>query len=230
MYTIGYLIKTEAEKNVQLKYLTEKGWNLSTINIEEQLEQQSNLNAILVFGDRMPDTCSWLMTLKKQINVPIFLISESGDSHSTIVYLKLGAEVCFPIEIEPEELYYTVENILKRYSNHKNDLSSDGAESLEGEKLKLLARNLSVMIDGKIEISLTKKEYQALEILCATPDQTITYEEFKEQIWASEINRENKNYRVANLIFHLRNKIEANGISSRLIKTVRSKGYKLDLK
>ncbi|OJG27407.1 hypothetical protein RU98_GL002496 [Enterococcus caccae] len=189
-----------------------------------------NLDAIVIFGETMSEICCCLMELKKHVEVPIYLLSVSDESRSNIVYLQLGVEACFPMKMEAEELYYTLSNLLTPYANKSSHFSMNTSNSSQKKEIELIPRNLSVLIDGKKEISLTKKEYYALELLYNSPGQTISYDELKEKLWASESNSEDKNYRVANLMFHLRNKIETSKMNPRFIKTVRSKGYMLDMK
>ncbi|ALS00030.1 transcriptional regulator [Enterococcus silesiacus] len=230
MYTIGYLIEKEQEVNAHLNFLTAKGWSLSEINIREQFVYQENFDAIIICEDNMSEACFWLMELKKNVNVPIYLLSAIDESRSNIVYLQLGAQACFSMKMEAEELYYTLTNLLSHYSNKSSPLSTKTSTSSKQKEIELIPRNLSVLIDGIIEVALTKKEYNALEMLYNSPGQTISYNELKEKLWNSEMNVEDKNYRVANIMFHLRNKIEISVTNPRFIKTVRSKGYMLDIK
>ncbi|WP_375179988.1 winged helix-turn-helix domain-containing protein [Enterococcus rotai] len=230
MFTIGYLAEKELQKNAHLNFLTNKCWTLAEINLEEQVAHQENLDAIIIFEDTMSETCFWLMKLKKQVKVPVFLLSAIDESRSNIVYLQLGAQACFSMKMEAEELYYTLTNLLSHYSNKSSHLSTKTSTSSKQKEIELIPRNLSVLIDGIIEVALTKKEYHALEMLYNNPGQTISYNELKEKLWNSEMNVEDKNYRVANIMFHLRNKIEISVTNPRFIKTVRSKGYMLDIK
>ncbi|EOH92484.1 hypothetical protein UAW_03004 [Enterococcus haemoperoxidus ATCC BAA-382] len=230
MYTVGYLIEKKQEVNVHLNFLTDKGWTLAEINMKEQVAHQENLDAIIIFEDTMSEACFWLMKLKKHVKVPIYLLSAIDESRSNIVYLQLGAEACFSMKMESEELYYTLTNLLSHYSNKSSYPSAKKSTSPKRKELELMPRNLSVLIDGEKEVSLTKKEYNALELLLNSPGQTISYSELKEKLWNSEMNVEDKNYRVANIMFHLRNKIEISTTNPRFIKTVRSKGYMLDIK
>ncbi|MDN3193933.1 winged helix-turn-helix domain-containing protein, partial [Enterococcus faecalis] len=55
--------------------------------------------------------------------------------------------------------------------------------------------------------------------------QTITYEELYKNVWKDTANE--RKYRVANVIFHLRKKIEQDVNKPQYIKTIRSKGYML---
>lgn len=230
MYTIGYLMEKKQEENTHLNFLADKGWNLAEINLMEQSNFPEKLDAIIILGETMSETCCYLMELKKYIKIPIYLLSVVDESRSNIVYLQLGAEACFPMKMEVEEFYYTLSNLLSHYSTKQSYFLETTSTSSPRKEIELIPRNLSVLIDGKQEVSLTKKEYSALELLYNSPGQTISYEELKEKLWDSEIEGENKNYRVANLMFHLRNKIEVSTTNPRFIKTVRSKGYMLNLK
>lgn len=231
MYTVGYLIEKKQEVNVHLNFLTDKGWTLTEIKMKEQeVADQENLDAIIIFEETMSEACFWLMKLKKHVNVPIYLLSVIDESRSNIVYLQLGAEACFSMKMESEELYYTLANLFSHHSDKSSHPSAKTSTSSKQKAIELMPRNLSVLIDGKKEVSLTKKEYNALELLFNSPGQTISYRELKEELWNSEMNVEDKNYRIANIMFNLRNKIETNTANPRFIKTVRSRGYMLDIK
>ncbi|MGX7244355.1 winged helix-turn-helix domain-containing protein [Enterococcus quebecensis] len=227
MFTIGCLSEKELEENAHLNFLTEKGWNLQIININDPLKNQYKLDAIVICESSMPKICRWLMELKVHASLPIYLLSEIDESHSNIVYLQLGVEACFSTKMDPEELYYTLTNLLRHYSSENNQLLGNRPESSQEKGIELISHSLSVLIDGKNEISLTKKEYSTLEILYSRPCKTISYEEFQEKLWRFETDLDGRNYRIANLIFHLRKKIESSGSDSSFIKTVRSKGYML---
>lgn len=228
MFTIGCLAVQNPEENTYLNFFVDQGWSLSTIKKKERLEESEKLDAIVLFEDTMPTICYWLMELKKQVNVPVYLVSAVDESHSNLVYLQLGVEICFSMKMGPEELYFTLKNILTRYCDQATALIGNKNKSIIGEGLELIPVNLSVIIDGEREISLTKKEFQILEILCNSPGKTILYEEFNEQIWHTQEKCGDKHYRIANIMFHLRNKIETSSANPRFIKTVRSKGYMLD--
>ena len=53
----------------------------------------------------------------------------------------------------------------------------------------------------------------------------IKYEELYKNVWKDTANE--RKYRVANVIFHLRKKIEQDVNKPQYIKTIRSKGYML---
>lgn len=55
----------------------------------------------------------------------------------------------------------------------------------------------------------------------------MTYEQLFQEIWCDV--DESKQYRLNNLIFHLRKKIEKNTKNPVFIKTIRSRGYMLTI-
>ncbi|WP_086313719.1 hypothetical protein A5821_001252 [Enterococcus sp. 7F3_DIV0205] len=223
MFTIGFLTSEEPEKSVHMKYLTEKGWNVVPISNDELPTENIQTDAIIIQETNMPTTCHWLIELTKNTCSPIYLLSEEGDSHANIVYLQLGTKICFSSEIYPEELLLTLNNLLADSQPFNNALEQ--GYPINSASFVLLPNNLSVVIDGEREVPLTKKEFQTMEILYNNPGRAISYEEFKKKLWGNETDIEDKNYRIANTVFHLRSKIEQNTMKPRFIKTIRSKGY-----
>lgn len=73
--------------------------------------------------------------------------------------------------------------------------------------------------------SFNKIEFFTIEYLYKHAGQTITYEELYKNVWKDTANE--RKYRVANVIFHLRKKIEQDVNKPQYIKTIRSKGYML---
>ena len=71
-------------------------------------------------------------------------------------------------------------------------------------------------------------EFKVFELLFDKHDKALTYEEIYQHIWGNE-SAEKKEYRVSNIIFHLRGKIEEDPTTPKFIKTVRTIGYKLAL-
>ncbi|MGX7244370.1 winged helix-turn-helix domain-containing protein [Enterococcus quebecensis] len=227
MYTIGFLTSDESSEGIHMNFLKKKGWEVTLIERTDLISRETQVDAIIIEEEDMPTTCGWLIELTQNIKVPIYLLSKEDDSHANVVYLQLGAEVCFSYKIEPEELLITLNNLLARLNVNKQLVGNNLKKDNSGPILDfvLVPNNLSVIIDGAEEISLTKKEFQAMEILYNNPGRAISYEEFKETLWESETDIEDKNYRIANTVFHLRSKIEQNTTKPRFIKTIRSKGY-----
>ncbi|EOH92494.1 hypothetical protein UAW_03014 [Enterococcus haemoperoxidus ATCC BAA-382] len=233
MYTIGFFALETTKKSAHVEFLTEKGWDIVSLTEDQFSIDVNKFDALVIQEEAMPVTCRWLMEITRQVSeLPIYLLSTNGGKYSNIVYLQLGVDACFPFEIDQEEFFYTLTNLLMSCDKTRKfvDEGHTTMYSLKSAGLELVASNLSVVIDGEEEIILTRKEFQAMELLYNNPCRAIPYEEFKEKMWNPEQNEPEKNYRIANVVFHLRNKIEQNPMNPRFIKTVRSKGYMLDIK
>jgi len=76
---------------------------------------------------------------------------------------------------------------------------------------------------GRVEISLTTKEYELLEYLMRHPRQVLRREQFYEAVWGYDFGGESNVLDV--YIRYLRNKLECHG--PKLIHTVRGVGYVL---
>lgn len=147
-----------------------------------------------------------------------------------MIYLRLGCDFVFNSEEhKPEEVQLVVHNAMTRLK--KEQILTPQKNKATNEPLCLIPNNFSVVVDGKKEVRLTKLEYTTLYFLSQKPNIAFSYEEIYEELYSDRENEVDttKKYRVSNIIFHLRKKIEEMTSSSKYIKTVRSKGYMLDI-
>ncbi|MBP1046738.1 response regulator transcription factor [Enterococcus sp. BWM-S5] len=195
----------------------------------------SECDGVIICEDSAQDTartCSILLKLKETSDVSVWVLSSNLQKVIKTVYLKLGALDVLLDDYEAEDLALIVSNSLNKIKTNQSceveepAVNDDDSSSTKG--LRMIPRNHSVKIDGRKEIPLTRLEYKTMELLYRFQNNTVTYEELFESIWGEGFN--NHNYRVANLIFHLRGKLEDDAVNPMLIRTVRSKGYMLDLK
>jgi two-component system response regulator MprA len=77
---------------------------------------------------------------------------------------------------------------------------------------------------GEVEVQLTAREFDLLELFLRHPNQVLTRELIYEHIWNYDFGGESNIIEV--YIRYLRTKLEAQG-KSRLIQTVRGVGYAL---
>lgn len=92
------------------------------------------------------------------------------------------------------------------------------------------AQNHSIQLPNQTEVSLTNLEYKLLALLDTRVNQAFTYENIYSSIWDSKRETElsEKKYRIANMVFHIRNKLKRHDINPNVLRTVRSVGYLLD--
>ncbi|WP_256924823.1 winged helix-turn-helix domain-containing protein [Candidatus Enterococcus mansonii] len=180
-------------------------------------------------------TCELILELRRNFKALIWVVSQNISKTSKMVYLQLGADGVTDKEVEQEESIIQLSNLLKRVKEKTttNDEKKKIVDIKHSEgSLDLIPENLSVMVEGQKEICLTKLEFQIISYLINHSGKAVTYEEIYEHVWKDDYNNcqeGNKQYRVSNLIFHLRKKLEKDSAKPKYIKTIRSKGYMLVL-
>ncbi|MBP1047683.1 response regulator transcription factor [Enterococcus sp. BWM-S5] len=210
--------------------------NVIQLTSDDFEQKISELDAIIIRENPDEDTartCSILLKLKEKSDAYVWVFSSNTQKLMRTVYLQLGALGVVSEECDESELQLIISNSLNRRSEWLVEKESDAVaasaiddhEELEDGRIELIPRNFAVKVDGKKEIPLTRLEYKMMEILHANKNNTVTYEELSEEVWSETFK--NKTYRIANLIFHLREKIEDNSVNHAVIRTIRSKGYML---
>nr|WP_245341782.1 helix-turn-helix domain-containing protein [Enterococcus rivorum] len=87
-------------------------------------------------------------------------------------------------------------------------------------------QNFSFCLDDGRTIYLTRLEYRLFVELAKEPNQTVLYADLIERIWSETVQKDTI-YRLANLVFHVRQKLRKEQINPEIIKTIRSRGYML---
>lgn len=209
--------------------------NVVQLTSDDFEQKVSELDAVIIRENQDEDTartCSILLKLKEKSDAYVWVVSTNVQKVMRTVYLQLGALGVISEECDESELQLIISNSLNKRSEHLIEKRAAAAEtfstlseSTANGRIELIPRNFAVRIDGKKEIPLTRLEYKMMEILYTHKNNTVTYEELSEEVWSETFK--NKTYRIANLIFHLREKIEDDAVNHTIIRTIRSKGYML---
>lgn len=216
-----------------LKAFKKNGINVTTLTVGNFENEIVGLNGVIICEDSTQDTahtCSILLKLKATTNVRTWVFSSNFQKVMRSVYLQLGVLGVVSEEYEPDELQLVISNHFSRSDESiffVENQTAIGQEKTRADNVQLISRNHSVKINGLKEIPLTRLEYQVMELLYEHKNNTVSYKELFEGLWGEGFS--NQNYRVANLIFHLREKIADSSGSPLWIRTVRSKGYMLSL-
>ena len=164
-----------------------------------------------------------LFELRKNFSGLIWLLSTKYEEKNEILYYKMGVDGISYTDRSFELIHLQLTNALNR--NLKKSTNSSNISKGKVPSLKLNPINSSVHKEDGKEILLTRSEYNLLNLLMENLNNTVTYEEMLSVIWNDD-KRSNK-YKISNLIFHLRSKVENDLKKPKYIKTVRSKGYML---
>ena len=113
-------------RNLLKDYLSENNYIISTAENADQAKDKLQLIKfdIIILDVMMPGQNGYELTkeIKKQMKVPIILLTAKGEVEFRIKGLELGADDYIGKPFEPKELLLRIKNILKK--TNKVDLSS----------------------------------------------------------------------------------------------------------
>ena len=199
-------------------FLTEKNYIVSTAKNAEQAKKRLKYLKfdIIILDVMMPGQNGYELTkeIKKQIKVPIILLTAKGEVENRIKGLEIGADDYIGKPFEPKELLLRVKNIIKKDS--KIDLN-----------LKYYVGNAEIDLN-KMIVNLNNKlkkinnsEKKVLIEMLANPGKTYSREEIGK---ISGINQERS---IDVMITRLRQKLEINPKNPKYLQTIRGSGYVL---
>ena len=227
MYTI-LICDDEPDIRAALRiYLTGEGYDVLEAGTGDRaLELLAEREVHLVLMDiMMPgmDGMTATAKLRETSNVPVILITAKSEDNDKILGLTVGADDYVTKPFNPLEVLARVRAQLRRYAQLggmavKNTALVCGGIVMDDEAKR-------VTLHGE-EIALTPTEYDILRLLLQNPGKVFSSREIYSQVWRDEpLSAEGT---VPVHIRHLREKLEIDPASPRLLKVVWGKGYKLE--
>ena len=171
---------------------------------------------LIVLDVMMPGQDGYDLTkeIKKNVNIPIILLTAKSEVENRIKGLELGADDYLTKPFEPKELLLRIKNIISK--NTKINLEN-----------KYFIGNAEIDLD-KMNINFNKKikkinssEQRVLIEMLSNPGKTFTRSEIGK---ISGITQERS---IDVMITRLRQKIESNPKSPKYLQTIRGSGYVL---
>lgn len=232
MYQIGFVSNNGLPDNRHVEVLkSDESFSLLEMPLKNNVEEVGEMDALIIQSDsegEVGKVCELLIKIRKHTSALIWIFSDELPKTTRIILLQLGADGIVDSQIDPEEYQLILKNSLRHGA--LQNMSPALAEAASGVKeFKLVPSNLSVVVDGNREVGLTKLEFKTIELLYRKKSEAIPYQAIYRQVWNNKEESENLKFRVANLIFHLRRKIEKDPLKPEYIKTVRSRGYVLNV-
>lgn len=177
----------------------------------------------LVLMDVMMPRLSGLDACKKArergIKFPIVLLTAKGEEMDKVLGLELGADDYVTKPFSLRELLARIKAILRRGTVK----AADSAVLTIG-RLKINFEAYTALQEG-IEIRLSHKEYAILHYLYQHRNEIVTRYDLLEKVWGYDESPTTRT--VDNFIVKLRQKVEDDPNSPRIILTVHGTGYKL---
>ncbi len=205
-------------RNLLKDYLSQNDYIVSTAENANQAKEKLNYLKfdIMILDVMMPGQNGYELTkeIKKQMKIPIILLTAKGEVENRIKGLELGADDYLGKPFEPKELLLRVKNIIDK--NAKLDLKS--IHSIGKAKIDL--NKMTVNVNEKFK-KINNTEKKVLIEMLANPGKTYSREEIGK---ISGISQERS---IDVMITRLRQKIEKDPKNPKYLQTIRGSGYVL---
>ena len=205
-------------RNLLKDYLFNNNYIVSTAENGDQAKKKLEYFKfdIIILDVMMPGKDGYELTkeIKKNINVPVILLTAKGEVENRIKGLELGANDYLGKPFEPKELLLRIKNIIsnsKKLDLNINHIVGKAQINLNKMIIKLKEKN------NKINNS----EKKVLIEMLSNPGKTFSREEIGK---ISGISQERS---IDVMITRLRQKLEINPKNPKYLQTIRGSGYVL---
>ncbi|EKY27758.1 response regulator transcription factor [Clostridium celatum] len=179
---------------------------------------------LIILDLMLPGICGeeLIKEIRKLHVMPIIVASAKTSSEDKINVLKMGADDFISKPFDINEVLARVEAQLRRYTRFSHQ---------DNRNNKLKHKNLVLDIDSRqvhvnnIEINLTAREFDILELLITNPNKVFTRANLFESVWKDDFIGDDNTVNVH--ISNLRSKISKTDKENEYIQTVWGIGFKL---
>ena len=226
------LLIVEDEENLltALKYSLEReGFSTSTATDGEralEAARQGNPDAIIL-DIMLPklDGLEVCRILRREIDVPILMLTARGEEIDRVVGLELGADDYITKPFSMRELVARVRAVLRRSTRPSDARSHRAGEVLRSGDLELNQTSHTVTLRGA-PISLKPREFDLLALFVTNRGRAFTRDQILERLWGHDYIGDTRTVDVH--VRWLRQKIEHEPGNPTRIITVRGVGYRFD--
>ena len=199
-------------------YLSENNYIVSTAENADQAKERLKFLKfdIIILDVMMPGQNGYELTkeVKKQMKVPIILLTAKGEVENRIKGLELGADDYIGKPFEPKELLLRIKNIINK--NTKLNLETNYFVG----KAKIDLNKMVISLNEKFK-KINNSEKKVLIEMLSNPGKTYSREEIGK---ISGISQERS---IDVMITRLRQKMEIDPKNPKYLQTIRGSGYVL---
>ena len=199
-------------------YLSENNYVISTAENADQAKEKLHYFKfdIIILDVMMPGQNGYELTkeIKKDIHVPIILLTAKGEVENRIKGLELGADDYIGKPFEPKELLLRIKNLI----NKNTKIVQKSKHKIGNAEIDL--NKMIVSLKNKIK-KINNSEKKVLIEMLANPGKTYSRGEIGK---ISDISQERS---VDAMITRLRQKLEIDPKNPKYLQTIRGSGYVL---
>ena len=202
-------------------FLKEEGFNVITKeNGISGIECINNDIELVLLDINLPDIDGYevFKKIKKIKDIPIIFLTANDLEVSIVRGLDMGADDYIAKPFRPRELISRIRSVLRRCKKEQRILSCGD--------LRVNVSSATVT-KGEKELFLSALEYRLLLLLLQNKGQILTRNQLLEEIWDASGEYVNDNT-LSVYMKRLREKIEENPQSPRLLHTIRGIGYRME--
>jgi two-component system, OmpR family, response regulator VicR len=190
----------------------------------EVLMKQLHEIDLCLFDLSLPDGSGYDLCefVKKQSDKPVIFLTAFDDEVNVVMGLDMGADDYITKPFRIRELLSRIKSVLRRYNKQPQPQSTS---IIKIEDIRINTLEGKVYKKGE-EVLLTALEYRLFLIFANHVGQVLTRNQLLERIWDVAGDFVNDNTLTV-YIKRLREKLEDNAQSPKIIKTVRGFGYKV---
>jgi DNA-binding response OmpR family regulator len=167
--------------------------------------------------------------LRREMNVPIIMLTARTDEVDRVVGLEMGADDYVTKPFSMRELLARVKALLRRVRLLKEEISSVpqqlSPETIVSDDLTIDMARHEILLEGA-PLSLSPKEYDLLLFLARNRGMTLTRDLILERVWGWDFSGGTRTVDVH--IRGLREQIEPDPANPSRIVTVRGVGYRFE--
>jgi two-component system, OmpR family, response regulator len=220
----------EGINSLLASYLKPYGFEIHTALDGVGMRRQMMAHAfdLIVMDVMLPDTDGLTLTreVRKHTQLPVIMLSARSDHYDRVAGLENGADDYVTKPFEPRELVARIQAVLRRAASSERDrMVVDGVLNFQGWKLDREARSL--LAPTGLTVALSNAEFRLLCTFVQTPRCLMSREQLLEQTGGHQMGAGVRSIDL--LVSRLRQKLVRASGGLDIIKTIRGKGYLLDL-
>jgi len=198
---------------------------LSSADEFRRLREKDELDLVLIdLKLKEENGLSLAMEIRQTSNLPIVMLTGTGNESDKIVGLELVADDYILKPFNPLELVARIKAVLRRYGKQTSSITSVDRSDGTSFGHMTLKHGLKALVDrNENEVYLTNAEYRLLAFFLKRPNVVITRLELMAELGSDETRYIDRTIDV--LILRLRRKIEDFPSKPEFLQTRRGQGY-----